>query len=198
MLIRSSNLQLFALSIGRCHHVNPHRVWKSRYHLPPTTQPTATKNLPLPPNLDSPENYLGLNKTMEGTWSFQLQKQKDQMQELACRASDSAMTRYNASLIYQVWYKPALSYPLYHKHFTHPQCNAIQSPFINAILPKMGFNRHMPRAIIFGPSLLGRAALADAKVEQTVNHIPNMIVALQKTQWWEHNCQFSLQPTSVF
>ena len=90
------------------------------------------------------------------------------------------MTRYDAFLIYQVRYKPALSYPLHHTIFTHPQCNTSQSPFINTILPKIGFNRHMPRVVIFGPSHLGGAALADGKVEQAVSHIANKIVALRK------------------
>ena len=131
-------------------------------------------------NPDTPELYLSLHITMEGTWSFELQKRKYQVQELACRVSDSAMTRYDAFLIYQVRYKPALSYPLHHTIITHPHCNAIQSPFINKILPKMGFNRHKPRTDIFRPTLLGGAALADGKVEQAVSHIANMIVALQK------------------
>jgi hypothetical protein len=131
-------------------------------------------------NPDTPERYLGLHITMEGTWSFELQKRKDQFIELASRVSDSKMTRYDAHLIYQIRYRPALAYPLHHTYFTHPQCDAIQSPFINAILPKMGYNRHMPRVVIFGPTEFGGAALADRKVEQAVNHIVNLIVALQK------------------
>jgi len=38
----------------------------------------------------------------------------------------------------------------------------------------------MPRVVIFGPSEFGGAAVADKKVEQAVNHIVSMIVALQK------------------
>jgi hypothetical protein len=38
----------------------------------------------------------------------------------------------------------------------------------------------MPRTVIFGPSLLGVTALADAKVEQAVCHIADLVVAIQK------------------
>ena len=52
---------------------------------------------------------------------------------------------------------------------------------INAILPKMGFHRHMPRAVIFGPQTYGGTALEDAKVEQAVSLITDMITDLQQS-----------------
>ena len=91
------------------------------------------------------------------------------------------MTRLDAYLIYQINYKPALTYPLHHTLFTDTQCNTIQSAFINAILPKMGYNCHMPRVVIFGPAKYGGSGLADAKVQQTVHLITDMITKIQRS-----------------
>ena len=91
------------------------------------------------------------------------------------------MTRLDAYLIYQINYKPALTHPLHHTLFTDAQCNIIQSSIINAILPKMGYNRHMPRAVIFGPTTYGGSGLADAKVEQAVHLIMDMITDIQRS-----------------
>jgi len=100
---------------------------------------------------------------------------------MAQRIEDSAMTRLDAYLIYQINYKPALTYPLQHTLFTALQCNSIQSSVINAIHPKMGFNCHMPRAVIFGPHLYGGFGLAGAKVEQAVSLITDMITDIQRS-----------------
>ena len=35
--------------------------------------------------------------------------------------------------------------------FSAKQCEDIQHPFINAIIAKMEFNHHFPRAVAFGP-----------------------------------------------
>ena len=100
---------------------------------------------------------------------------------MAQRIDNFAMTRLDAYLIYQINYKPALTYPLHHTLFTDSQCNSIQSSVINAILPKMGFNRHMPWAVIFSPKLYGGSGLADAKVEQAVILITDMITDIQRS-----------------
>jgi len=45
----------------------------------------------------------------------------------------------------------------------------------------MGYNRHMPRVVIFGPAKYGGSGLADAKVEQTVHLITDMITEIQRS-----------------
>jgi hypothetical protein len=130
---------------------------------------------------ESAERYLGLHLNVNCTWTFEFHKRKDQMDKMARRIIDAAMKRHISYLIFQINYKPALSYPLHHTLFTDQQCDSIQSSFINAILPKMDFNRHMPRVVIFGPQIYGGVALADAKVEQTVFLVTDMITELQRS-----------------
>eukprot|EP00957_Ditylum_brightwellii_P034877 2643100-Ditylum_brightwellii.AAC.1 len=69
-------------------------------------------------------------------------------------------------------------------------------PFVHAILPKLGFNRHMARAIIYGSTKYGGFQLAHLYLEQGylvikhfVGHVQEetltgdqIIVALSKAQ----------------
>jgi len=103
-----------------------------------------------------------------------------QFKEVAQKISIAKMTRIDAFLIHQVRYKKALTYFLRHTHLTDTQCDKIQRPCILAVLPKMGFNRFMKRDVIFGPKKYGGMALADAKIEQAVRIIADMMVEIQR------------------
>ena len=128
----------------------------------------------------TPEKYLGVHINMEGTWKSEFGRRKTQFKEIAQKIRTAKMTRLDAYLIYQVRYKKALTYFLHHTHLSTTQCDEIQRPFILAILPKMGFNRFMKRAVIFGPEKFGGMALADAKIEQAVSIIADMMVEIQR------------------
>jgi hypothetical protein len=45
----------------------------------------------------------------------------------------------------------------------------IQSPIINTVLTKLGFNRHMPQPVVFAPTTLGGLGLLDLYTEQGCN-----------------------------
>lgn len=72
-------------------------------------------------------------------------------------------------------YKPTISYPLHHTTFTDKEC-----PFLRVILPKMGFNRNFPRAVVHGPYALGGIQTIDVKVEQFVLQLVDMMTAIHK------------------
>jgi hypothetical protein len=56
---------------------------------------------------------------------------------------------------YLLYLLPKLTFPLMAMTFTELQCNRIQSPAINALLPKLHLNRKTARSIIHGPTLYG-------------------------------------------
>lgn len=51
----------------------------------------------------------------------------------------------------------------------------IQAPFYQAILPKMGFNRHIPKEIRFGPKKYNGKGLADLTSHQVSQHVEQLI-----------------------
>ena len=63
--------------------------------------------------------------------------------------------------------KPAIKYALQLTRFAPSQCHhELQKPVVNSLLPKMGFNRKMPRAVVFGPRALGGSEFIHLETEQ--------------------------------
>ena len=81
------------------------------------------------------------------------------------------LTKDEAFLSYTRIYIPSLRYGLGTCFFQPSDLLRIQRPAINTILPKMGFNRHLPRAVVFGPRNLGAMGLPSLVYEQGLQQI---------------------------
>jgi hypothetical protein len=55
--------------------------------------------------------------------------------------------------------------------FTEEKCNFIQSPAVNAVLPKLHLNQHTARSIIFGPSEYGGLNLPNLYCSQGIGQL---------------------------
>ena len=101
---------------------------------------------------------------------------KEQSEKMASQLSMSLATPVDAYILYIVRYCPAVSfYYIPISHFTTEQCNAIQSPFMNALLPKMFINRHVKRAVIWGPKKYRGLELAHMATEQMAKIIESVV-----------------------
>lgn len=49
-----------------------------------------------------------------------------------------------------------------------------------ALLPKLGLNRHMPRALLQGPRNVAGLELVDLEAEQIAQHVTGLISQLRK------------------
>ena len=81
------------------------------------------------------------------------------------------LTRDEAFLSFTRIYIPSLRYGLGTCSFPPSDLIRIQRPAINAILPKMGYNRHLPRAVVFGPRNLGALGLPSLVFEQGIQQL---------------------------
>ena len=75
----------------------------------------------------------------------------EQATELALQLAGAHISHGTARLAYCMMVCPKLEYPLAVTQFTPGQCNRILSKKIRVMLPKLGFNRNLPRAVVFGP-----------------------------------------------
>jgi hypothetical protein len=62
----------------------------------------------------------------------------------------SNMWRGESSMSYNAFYMPSLGYGTPATTFSMKDCEEIQRPVVNTILPKMGIARTAPRAVVFG------------------------------------------------
>jgi hypothetical protein len=63
---------------------------------------------------------------------------------------------------------------------TRHQLQQIESPCINALLTKMGYNRHFPRAIVFGPIEYGGMGLKNLYFQQGFLQIKGFLPATRE------------------
>ena len=64
--------------------------------------------------------------------------------------------------------------------FSAKQCADIQKPWYNAILPKMGFNRHIKRAVIFGPIKFQGKQLTDYGTYQYTSRLERFVAYIRQ------------------
>ena len=125
------------------------------------------------PHFDTKEAHLTL-----GVWkslSGNLQKQYEHLQKKSTTWTSSMiaapLTKDEAFLSFTRIYIPSLCYGLGTCFFSPADLRRIQRPAVNAILPKMGYNRHTPRDVVFGPRSLGALGLPDLVFEQGVQQL---------------------------
>jgi hypothetical protein len=80
--------------------------------------------------------------------------------------SAQTVTRPEAWTAYRDIYRASMSYSLPVTSFTRQELDKIQRRPIQVLLSAMGFNRNMPRAVVFGPASLGGIGLHRLYIEQ--------------------------------
>jgi hypothetical protein len=65
------------------------------------------------------------------------------------------MWRGESVMAYNALYIPSLGYGTPTTTLTKKECEEIQRPVVNTILPKMGIDRSSPRSVVFGTAQLG-------------------------------------------
>ena len=115
-----------------------------------------------------------------GTYNEDYNTRLDRSREIAGRLKTAPL---NLSLTWQAYYsrwKPAITYCLPITTFSSKECKKIQSPFFMTLLPKIGINRHMPRALLHGPPQVAGLGLIDLESEQLSLHVTGLISQLRK------------------
>jgi hypothetical protein len=64
--------------------------------------------------------------------------------------SGSLLQRGDSSTVYNSYYMPIIVYSTPVKKISFQECDELQKPVVNAILPKMGITSKAPRAVVFG------------------------------------------------
>ena len=81
------------------------------------------------------------------------------------------MTKYEAHVLCNSIYIPALAYSLPAVYLTRDELEGVERKMISAILPKLGYNRNLPREVVFGPYEQGGVGLAGLYVTEGTAHV---------------------------
>jgi len=113
---------------------------------------------------------LGVRLAPDGNFKDEFAHRLEQAKTFATQAQKAPFTRREATLALNCIWWPRLSYPLSITDFSKAQCEKIQRAFYPPLLSKRGFNRCMPRAVCYGPALLGGMADKNTWYEQGLLH----------------------------
>ena len=118
---------------------------------------------------------LGQMKSPTGESSAQLLHLQKRSNTWLTAIKESALSRTEANAAYETIWFPSLSYGLGSTNLMQQQLDGIQKPIVNYILPKLGYNRHFPRAVVFGSPRFGGLNFKSLYADQGVKHITQLI-----------------------
>jgi hypothetical protein len=96
------------------------------------------------------QKTLGVMKCPSGSQRAEIERLRVKSDGIARRIKLSSLTRNEAHLAYETSYIPAMRYSLTTTAIHQLDMEKIQQQATAAFLSKMGFNRNMPREVIFG------------------------------------------------
>jgi hypothetical protein len=121
-------------------------------------------------NPDKGTRVLGVRLAMDGTFNDEYKFRLSQSTKMARLLYQLYLSPLDAYMVYETRFRPALEYLLAITTFTTEQMLQIQKPFIYLLPPKIGMNKHTPRAIIYGPRYRGELGLQSLDEKQAILH----------------------------
>ena len=115
------------------------------------------------------ERYLGVRVGLTGEMMEEFTYRVKQSRKFA-EVVSKLQSREEAVFAWRSYYMPKFSYPLPITTFTTEQLAKIESPAVNALLSKMGYNRHMCSTVVFGPLEYGGLGLKSLPFQQLFYH----------------------------
>jgi hypothetical protein len=139
------------------------------------------------------QEMLGVFVAPSGNSTQQLKK----MRSISLNFSDiyrkSHISRYQAWVALTMISLKSIEYPLPSTSFDSATCTSIVWPLLQTLLSKAGINKHIPRAVLYGPSGSGGLGLNNIFWLQGVLHIVDIIDHLWSQSVSGHLIQTSLQ-----
>ena len=117
------------------------------------------------------EKILGVHLPPNGSMEIEAKMRKKKLDKFGNAMIKAPLNPIESHIAYKSRYVPKATYPFPVTLFTTTQLHEMQRKAVFYMLPKMGINRHAPRAMIYGPMRYGGRQLTDLRVEQPVAHV---------------------------
>ncbi len=113
---------------------------------------------------------LAIRCALDGQDGVEFKYRLEDILTLAGRIIAAPLTRFDAEVVCRERWGSSIKYCLPITKFTQDQCHQLSIPIEKALLPKLGFNRHMPKAVLYGPHKFGGKQLFNVHTEQLIMH----------------------------
>lgn len=119
--------------------------------------------------------YLGVRQSLTGNDEQEFVFRLKEAKKLSGRIQVTPLDHGEAYTLYTERYKSTFFYPLSSTQLSEKQCKNIQSTVYQQLLPKLGYNRHMPLDVLLGPYDYGGSSLSTLYIEKHIQHIERFI-----------------------
>jgi hypothetical protein len=123
----------------------------------------------------TPHKTLGVMKTMVGDETEHMKTLQKKSSNMALMVSSAPLTRHQARVAYNSVYSPMMTYSLPACSYTENELGDMQSSAVGQFLPKMGYDRTFPRAVVFGPREAGGLNLTHMYTEQGSQKVKTLL-----------------------
>jgi hypothetical protein len=145
-----------------------------------------------------PHKTLGVLISPSRNYTAERKRLADKAREFGQQAAAASIYPRQARRAYQGIYVGRMRYGLLASTMKQEDYQTIQSPATQAILPKLGFNRNMPKEVVYGPTELGGVGLQDLYVMQGTRKVITIVehvrcktnlglMILATIQWTQHS-----------
>jgi len=114
---------------------------------------------------------LGAYLSPSGSSTKAIEVLRSKAENYASHVTGSSLNREEAYWSYILYFIQKVGFSLPAMTFMEEKCNFIQSPAVNAVLPKLHLNQHTARSIIFGPSEYGGLNLPNLYCSQGIGQL---------------------------
>jgi hypothetical protein len=104
---------------------------------------------------DKSQKLLGVMKNPIGNQQDEIERLRHKSNNMAIKVNSGALSTIQAKMAYESFYLPAIRYSLAITSINQIDFESIQSSASLSILAALGFNRHMPREVVYGTSTDG-------------------------------------------
>jgi hypothetical protein len=96
--------------------------------------------------------YVGVQLALNGNMTTQIQALQDKCNKINSAMSQVYMSAQDTKQGFTTVFIPSICYALPTTSIQQKTLINMQKPIINTVLTKIGYNQHMPRAVVFAPT----------------------------------------------
>ena len=177
-----------ALSATKCFYYILQWKWNAGKAtlMPPSTQHVTITYTIYPCKLKVKEidsscgkHYLGIRLSPDGSMKEEFSFRHNEAKKYGMCLQGAHLSPYEATIMHTMIWLPKMRYFLAFTTFSKSQCQAIEAAYMPHLLTKIGYNRHMPRDVVYGSLSLGGIGLTSLFQLQDTLQINNMLYDLR-------------------
>ena len=146
---------------------------------------------------NDPQKYLGLHMSTIQNFHKEYDLRIEQANEYSHRLGKASLSPTEALISFSQVYLPSIRYVFPYTNFSSKQLKKLQSIILSSLLPKIGINRHFPRAIVHGPINRGGLGISNMELLQGIDHVLTIVRQLRNESPTSELIRLLIQQTQL-